>query len=215
MADFQMEVFDEVFGSQFVFRNLLDAMARPGTVKDIGKTAKDLKGAAGFSKTAAAIALTLLDEYTAFAFRGEKSEEVKRYLKLNTGAAATDIADADYIFINSDLSEAEIDDLLTRAKRGSLIKPDDSATLIIDVTGIKQGHENEGLTFILQGPGIEDENICSLKGLSSYWLIRRIESVAEFPLGVDLIFAAEDGRIMALPRTTLIRPAEEWFSWAM
>ncbi|MDI3508941.1 MAG: alpha-D-ribose 1-methylphosphonate 5-triphosphate synthase subunit PhnH [Clostridiales bacterium] len=215
MADIQMEIFDEVFDSQCIYRNILDAIARSGTVKDIGDIAAKLFSIEGFSKTAAAISLTLLDEYAKFAVVYKHKESVERYIKWNTRAPIADILYADYIFAGKSVSESEIMGIFDEAKKGNLVQPDDSATLIIEVDKIAEGRCDDALTIRLKGPGIERENICSIKGLSPLWFIKRNETISEFPMGVDMIFASDDGHTMVLPRTTKVELDGEWFLWDM
>lgn len=215
MADISMEVFDGVFDSQYVFRNLLDAMARPGTAKDISSVSGKLHPTGGIYNTAAAIALTLLDEYAGFAAVYDDMEGVKKYIKWNTRASDSDMGKADYIFVSSSVKDSKIMDIFEKAKKGSLIQPDDSATLIIEVPKIAEGKEQDGLILKLKGPGIEDENIISIEGLSPLWVIKRNEMVSEFPVGVDMVFASTDGHILALPRTTRAELNGEWFLWDM
>lgn len=215
MADIQMEIFNDVFDSQYVFRNILDAMAKPAVVRDIGDISTKLFSVEGFTKTAAAIALTLLDEYAKFAVVYEHKESVERYIKWNTRAPIADIPHADYIFVGKSVNESEIMGIFEEVRKGNLVQPDDSATLIIEVDKIAEGQWDGALSIRLKGPGIERENICSIKGLSPLWLVKRNEAVSEFPMGVDMVIVSEDGRLMALPRTTKVELDEGWFLWGM
>ncbi len=215
MDDIQMEIFDDVFDSQYIFRNILDAMARPATIKNISDVSTKLFSVEGFGKTAAAVALTLLDEYTKFAAAYKNKESVERYIKWNTRALIENIPHADYIFADASVNKSEITAIFDEAKKGNLVQPDDSATLIIEVDKIEEGQGNDTLSVKAKGPGIEHRNICSIKGLSPLWLAKRNEIISEFPMGIDMILVSADGSLMALPRTTKVELDKGWFSWDM
>jgi alpha-D-ribose 1-methylphosphonate 5-triphosphate synthase subunit PhnH len=62
---------------------------------------------------------------------------------------------------------------------------------------------SEGGSLQLSGPGVEPGAALDIAPGGS-WLAARAERNREYPLGVDMILADSAGRIVALPRTTLV-----------
>ena len=77
-------------------------------------------------------------------------------------------------------------------------RPDRSATLIVQVSGLASGSGRR-----LSGPGIDGEARLEVNGAPpGFWDAVRANA-ARFPRGVDLFLCAGD-RIAALPRTTRV-----------
>ena len=103
----------------------------------------------------------------------------------------TNVEKADYILCNAALA-ANI-----KPKLGTLPSPDFSATLILKVECIGDGHTQ----LVLKGPGINGITKVTLRGLHSNWMEHREDWNCAFPLGVDMIIT-DNERLVALPRTT-------------
>src|ERR1700736_5343819 len=89
---------EPVLAAQMTFRTVMDAMARPGTVRPLAGIAAP----APLSPTAAAIALTLLDYETPFWLDPPLAEarEVASFISFHAGAGApADPADAVFAFV--------------------------------------------------------------------------------------------------------------------
>jgi alpha-D-ribose 1-methylphosphonate 5-triphosphate synthase subunit PhnH len=83
---------------------------------------------------------------------------------------------------------------LRQASVGTMLYPDDGATLII---GAALG---EGARFVLQGPGVNGQQSLQVDGLpDAFWELR--ETACRYPLGWD-IFLLDGRRVVGLPRST-------------
>ncbi|MDK2816887.1 MAG: alpha-D-ribose 1-methylphosphonate 5-triphosphate synthase subunit PhnH [Moorella sp. (in: firmicutes)] len=199
--------FDPVFTSQQIFRCLLDAMARPGKINFLPATGLCPPGA--WNSHVVAVAFTLLDREVTFCVPGRNAEEKERYLAVNTGSRPVPLEEADFIIVTGQ----EETPRLSLAKRGTLEYPDGGATVIVALEAIlstgetlSPGHRGLGLT--LAGPGIPGERRLELRGLHPSYLEYFKILNREYPLGVDWIMVAGDGRIACLPRTTMVRREE-------
>src|SRR5258708_10327398 len=126
---------DKVLSAQATFRSVMDAMARPGSVRGVAAVAR---APGEMMRGTAAIALTLFDHDTPVWLDPLMSEtpDVTKWLKFHTGAPVT---------ANSSIcSFAMIDDAralpaLDRFAFGSNEYPDRSTTLILQVESLTQG----------------------------------------------------------------------------
>jgi alpha-D-ribose 1-methylphosphonate 5-triphosphate synthase subunit PhnH len=181
---------EPVLAAQSTFRTLMDAMARPGTVRGLAGIAAP----APLSPVAAAIALTLLDYETPFWLDAPlaAAPEVARWIAFHTGAARTaDPARAAFAFVADTAAAPPFETFAL----GSQEYPDRSTTLVLQVEHLSEG---EGLT--LRGPGIAGSRRLAASPLPAAFLDRWSENRALFPRGVDLVLATADA-VAALPRS--------------
>jgi len=187
-----------VASSQGVFRAVMDAMARPGTIRPI---AFDLESPSSLSNGAAAVALTLLDYETpvwldpVLAAGGDVSE----WLRFHTGAPLVDDSiRAAFAFISS----AAVLPPFSRFFSGSMEYPDRSTTLVVQVDAF-EGEQ----PLRLAGPGIAGERDFSFAPMPEYFADALDANRALFPRGIDLLFVTDEA-VTALPRSTrLVRGA--------
>ena len=183
---------DKVLSAQSVFRSVMDAMARPGSVQRI-------QPAAGAPDTmmrgAAAIALTLFDHDTPVWLDGRMSEaaDVAKWLKFHTSApVVADSSIASFALIGDPQSLPALD----RFAFGSNEYPDRSTTLILQVESLTDGPVVE-----LRGPGI-DGSAALRASIQPRDLFERLAVNATlFPRGIDVVLVHDDS-IVAIPRTT-------------
>jgi alpha-D-ribose 1-methylphosphonate 5-triphosphate synthase subunit PhnH len=193
--------YDEVFDAQAHYRELLDAMARPGKINRLKHV--PLSPAGGLDLGSACIALTLLGPEIAFSVMGYEHAAAK-YIRNNTGAKESHPEAANFIFTTAGLSTLAI----RCAAAGNLLYPETSATLVIAVRKFSTDEDGE-LKLALSGPGIESETIVFVDGWDQSALESRAEKNAEYPLGVDLILVAaaaecSEPAVLCLPRTTTV-----------
>jgi alpha-D-ribose 1-methylphosphonate 5-triphosphate synthase subunit PhnH len=181
-----------VSDSQASFRALLDAMAQPGRVVDLG-TARQFVGIPGLSPAAAAVALTLCDLETPV-WLASSCQAAGAWLRFHCGAPLVEPAAARFGFATSaaPLPPLESFDL------GTVEYPDRSTTLVIDVAALGSGHP-----LILSGPGISGTTALRLDGLAAEFWSARAALDELFPRGVDLILTC-GSHAAALPRTTQV-----------
>lgn len=183
---------DKVLSAQSTFRSVMEAMARPGTVRRIVPGA----GApAPMMPATAAMALTLFDHDTPLWLDAPLREaaDVAKWLKFHTSAPiVTDPSVAAFALA----ADGEALPALERFALGTSDYPDRSTTLILQVGALGAGE-----AFELRGPGI-DGTATVRATLSPADLFDRLRiNAALFPRGIDVVLVAGD-ELVALPRTT-------------
>ncbi len=169
-----------------VYRAVLSAMARPGTVQQLpaaaaGHPLLHLLGA-------------LLDHEALFHVLLDES--LGREIRAATGGQPAPLDRADFVIFPDGRSGG----LVRSLKRGSLEFPDEGATALYRVRGLHP----DGGAVVLRGPGIRDRASPWIEGLAEDEPALLAEVNREFPLGVDSIFLDPGGRLMCLPRSTRI-----------
>ena len=184
-----------VHDAQRCFRAVMNALARPGKLHQIDTTG--LVPPQPLTPVAAAIALTLLDYDTPVWLDGPLacSDAAKTFLRFHTGAP---IVSAPMEAAFALISDPEHLANLGSFNQGSPDYPDQSATLIF----MNQTISEKGIA-ILSGPGIETTASFSSGPVSAAFWEHVKANHAQFPRGIDLIFAGGD-RIAALPRSTTV-----------
>jgi len=183
---------DKVLSAQSIFRSVMDAMARPGSVQRIAVAA----GAPHpMMHGTAAIALTLFDHDTPVWLDQQmsKTSDVTRWLKFHTNAPV--IADSSVCHFAL-FGEAQALPALDRFAFGSNEYPDRSTTLILQVESLTQGR-----TLELRGPGIDGTAVLQASIQPVDLFERLAVNAALFPRGIDVVLVAGDA-IVAIPRTT-------------
>lgn len=188
---------EPVFQSQAVFRALMDAMARPGTITPLGASAMPPSPLGAGS---GAIALTLCDDGTpVWLSPALAASSVPAWLSFHTGAPLTEVKpEARFVFVEAGGIVPGFDQFAL----GTQEYPDRSATLVLEIGSLEGGSE-----FVATGPGIKDEAIIAPTGLPDIFLTLWTENRALFPRGVDLVLVAGTN-ILCLPRTTKLRRRE-------
>jgi alpha-D-ribose 1-methylphosphonate 5-triphosphate synthase subunit PhnH len=166
------------------FRQILEAMARPGTIRQVtGATPP-----APLSVAAGTVLLTLLDATTKLHLAGSTDRaEVRDWVTFHLGAPLVAAEEADFA-----LGTWEALQPVTRFRIGQPDFPDRSATLIVETDRLV----NHGPA--LAGPGIELVTWLNLPETAAFRANRAL-----FPLGFDTILTSGD-RIAGLPRSTRV-----------
>ncbi len=183
---------DKVISAQAIFRSVMDAMARPGSVHRIAVAGGAPKA---LMRGTAAIALTLFDHDTPIWLDPLISEttEVMKWLKFHTSAPV--VADSS-ICSFALIGDAASLPVLDRFSFGSNEYPDRSTTLIIQVESLTQGP-----VFELTGPGIDGMAALQATIQPADLFERLAINAALFPRGIDVVLVHDDS-IVAIPRTT-------------
>lgn len=182
---------DTVTGSQVVFRHLLEAMARPGTVQTLDL---DLEGPDTLDLAATAIALALVDfETPLYLAPALATEAAETYLKFHCGTRITrDSAEAAFAILDA------APENLSAFNAGTDEYPENGATLLIQVDTVKSGGP-----LVLTGPGIKDEAHLDLPDVPAGFWTARTAQQRHFPRGIDLVFVS-GASMVAVPRTTTV-----------
>ncbi|WP_176086185.1 phosphonate C-P lyase system protein PhnH [Martelella sp. HB161492] len=188
---------DPVFNAQSVFRNVMEAMAEPGTIRTIAESA-EAPGPVGPAMSAAL--LTLLDNDTPCWLTQSLSDTVlASWISFHTGATVTDEkALAAFAVIEKGAAVPSFELFAT----GSQDYPDRSTTLIIELASLDAGDR-----LTLSGPGIDGSRDVMLTGLPPHFLARWAGNRASFPRGIDIIFTCRNA-ILCLPRSTTVMTKE-------
>ncbi|MEA3468727.1 MAG: phosphonate C-P lyase system protein PhnH [Thermodesulfobacteriota bacterium] len=168
---------------QRIFRALMEAMARPGSLHSLDAW---LDGARSYRGVLA----SLLDAGTTLSDCHDLLEP-NDWPLLQARQEITE--KADYLLCQGSAHPNG------SPKVGSLSCPDQSATLLIQVENLGNG----GSSLMLQGPGIQSTCSLEVSGLEPAWLELREEYIS-FPLGIDCILL-DQKNITAIPRTTKVK----------
>lgn len=184
-----------VFGSQAVFRALLEAMSRPAHIVALpALAAPPVPLTAG----TADLILALADADTPIYLDAPLAtcEAVVRFIRFHTGAPiVADPARATFAVI----ADAAAMPAINRFPAGTADYPDRSATLILQVGTLTDGPP---LTFT--GPGIETTQTIAAAPLPAGFAAAWDANRARYPLGVDMVFATADA-VAALPRSARLQ----------
>ncbi len=188
--------FDKVFDTQRIYRLILDAMARPGKVNSLPTLS--INPPPGLNQAAAAIGLTLLDGETGFSVL-PFNQDIIDYIILNTGAAACQTDCAEFVITAGMKGRPELIDTCC----GTLITPEKGATLIMMVDSLAAA--GKGVKLWLSGPGIDGSSCLDISGLDDSNLQTIAGLNQEFPMGVDVIYADNSGKVACVPRSSVTR----------
>ncbi len=191
MGALQPAFTDPVHQAQQVFRQILDAMARPGSIRELANLPL---AAPGLSPAATAVCLTLADFETPL-WLDEKASKAREYLVFHRNCPITaEPRQATFAVIGN----AEKLPGFEAFQNGSDEYPEASATLIIEANQLSNG---TGKT--LTGPGIKDSTRLEVDGVDDNFWEQVKANHTLFPRGVDLIFTCGE-QIAALPRSTQV-----------
>jgi alpha-D-ribose 1-methylphosphonate 5-triphosphate synthase subunit PhnH len=179
-----------VFQSQAAFRLVMDAMAQPGHIVDLGHS---VQAPAPLEPAAAAVLATLADYDTLVWFGDNGTDAAASWLTFHTGTAVTkDPSTASFAVLSKN---SPVSGWRTFAM-GSLSYPDRSATLLLPVESLC-----DGTPLTIRGPGIETAATIAPRGLPNGFTETMAINAARFPLGFDLLMTC-GSELLALPRTT-------------
>ena len=188
---------DPVTSAQEVFRQILEALSRPGR---IGRLSSDLDATHPLDPATASICLALVDVDTPLWIAPElRSPGAEAFLKFHCGCPITqNPADAQFAIVPGDrLPE------LGTFNQGDPAYPETSTTAIVQVARLDEKPTDASEQILtLTGPGIEAEHVFSVSGLRTFTEEWR-DNCALFPCGVDLVLTAGD-KVVGLPRTVVI-----------
>lgn len=179
---------DPVLGSQACFRAVLDALARPGTLRSAGS---ELMPPPPLVRSAAALLLTLVDGETPL-FLAPAFATVQEWVGFHCGAVPVEHPfDAAFV-----LADALPD--FAQLQAGSDESPDASTTVILQV-----GALGSGAPLRVSGPGLREPATLRVTGLPDDFAARWAANHALYPRGVDLLLCCGT-TLAALPRSVRV-----------
>ncbi len=178
---------DPVAEAQTCFRAVLDAMARPGAVREAGS---GLEPPAPLCPSAAAALLTLIDHETPL-WLDPEARAAGAWVAFHCGAGFAEPDAAAFLLA---LRLPRFDGL----RLGSDEAPEESATVILQLPRLGAGPQ-----FRLSGPGLPGPTEFAAEGLPANFAALWAGNRALFPRGVDLVLCAGT-QLAALPRTVTV-----------
>lgn len=186
---------DPQLDAQRVFRQLLQAMSRPGQIVPLDRLPEAPRP---LSPAAAAVALTLFD-LDSPVWLCDDQRTAADYLAFHTGAPLTDdLAGASFVLLGDGRTLPDLE----RINLGDPEYPERAATLIIQVERMRIAPGRR-----LRGPGILGHVDIQVDGLAErFWDALRLNQ-KRFPLGFDTFLVAGEA-VLGLPRTVILDAAE-------
>jgi alpha-D-ribose 1-methylphosphonate 5-triphosphate synthase subunit PhnH len=186
---------DLVLGAQSVFRAIMDALARPGTVQ---RLAADAVPPLPLTPELGAVALTLIDHDTPVWLDPAlaASDAVRGWIAFHCGAPITTDPEAAQFAL---VPDAALLPPLASFGQGTDEYPDRSTTIVLAA-----GAATRAVT--LRGPGIKEQTSLDLPLPGGDFLAQWAGNRERFPRGIDLLLV-RDGTLVGLPRTTRITEA--------
>jgi len=194
---------ERVHAVQQVYRQVLDAISRPGKIVQIEAPSFVRREAA--DAYVIVLGMMLLDQSVSYEVIGDLS--LAEQLQLYTLSRRQSLQDCDYVFLTSTDAATQADVDISSCKRGTFTFPDESATIICRVRELSEGSEGRkgSVKLTMRGPGIVEEQQLVIDGLAGSLVSGWQASNEEFPLGIDWIFVDETGRVACVPRSTKFR----------
>ncbi|WP_374192412.1 phosphonate C-P lyase system protein PhnH [Trinickia acidisoli] len=184
---------DPVHDAQRCFRVLLDALARPGTVRSIDVEI-DVDAQRQWPAAAFAAMLTLVD-FSTPVWLQRHDEALAQAIRFHTGAPLADAPEA--------AAFAYIADAATMPTPGTFSlgtpeAPQGSATLLIRVDALEGGRP-----LTLTGPGIRSSMPAAPVGMADAFWHARASLATQAPCGIDCYLVCERS-VIGIPRTTRV-----------
>ena len=187
---------NEAFGSQAVFRAVLQALSHPGRTVAVEHDAQ--APAVGHSASAAVLLALLDSDCTLWLSPKLAASDAGAWLRFHTGCTVVaDAAQARFVWV----AQGDALPALNRLALGTDIYPDQSATCVVDVSRAATTVDASD-AWHLRGPGIQEVAALQVDGLPDDFEAQWAANHAMFPRGVDLLLGTPD-HIVGLPRTTL------------
>lgn len=177
--------------SQNVYRDLLMAMSRPGTVRKLMPEISLIWGSGLMAATA-----TLIDQEVSF--HVVEDESLARSISHTTHGRVLPAEQADFILMPAGTSKG----LIKRVRRGRAEYPDQGATLIYQVELLKEGRSDSYLQ--LTGPGIKETAQLTIEGVDLDDLLQLSAVNSQYPLGVDVLLTDRHNQVAAIPRSVAV-----------
>jgi alpha-D-ribose 1-methylphosphonate 5-triphosphate synthase subunit PhnH len=180
-----------VFDAQRVFRTVLTALSEPGRILSIetGCVPPD-----PLDPVAAAIVLTLCDSDTPL-WLAPNLAAAASFIRFHTGAPIV-TRPADAMFAVAGAAQRPP---LAALNPGTPEYPDGAATLVLTVEAL-----DGSVGWSVCGPGICGSRTFLPRGIDNDFAGEWRSKRADFPLGIDVLFAARS-QVAALPRSTTLR----------
>lgn len=170
------------------FRNLLQAFARPGSIRPVSRQIADREAALEL------LASSLLDSESSLAGLWEEDDHLIGRICAATGCLRSPASLADFVLAGT----RGMSSFAAALRTGDPDFPDRGATVVYLVDRIRP----DGGSWTWKGPGIERCVNPQIDGLAEgEWSTLR-DANSSYPLGLDAIFIDRQGALAAIPRST-------------
>jgi len=194
---------NEAFGSQAVFRAVLQALSHPGRCVAVEHDAQT--PAVGHAASAAVLLALLDGDCTLWLSPRLAASEAGAWLRFHTGCTlVSDPATARFVWV----AQGDVLPALRSLNPGSDTYPDQSATCVVDVAQATVATVGAADTWRLTGPGIQCAAALQVDGLPADFDAQWFSNHSVFPCGVDVLLGTAV-HIVGLPRTTRITASRE------
>jgi alpha-D-ribose 1-methylphosphonate 5-triphosphate synthase subunit PhnH len=185
--------------TQQAFREVTDAMARPGRVHRIPPTENPVLD----NPYLETLLIMLVDSGCRFEVAASERDALIASIVMLTYAAPASPGSADFAFITACAPREQGTRLIAGLSGGSLAAPHRGATVVVECDRLAQ---EAGATTRYElsvcGPGIRE---CHAFFVSSDgWLEAREQRCDEFPCGIDFILVDRCAHVVCIPRTTTV-----------
>lgn len=206
---------------QRAFRATLDAFARPGSVHKIEPFSDEDPGHRMLDAHLETAVRLFVDQAVSFAMIDSEPEQAAVYLARETHAKKAAVPEADFVIIPSNAGSMREFEAISSAQAGDLASPEKGALVIMGVSRIadhsslpetdapsrslsssRAPKADDLMVFEVSGPGVAGSAQFALD--RDAWAQARIARGDEFPCGVDILFVAADGAIVAIPRSSKV-----------
>ncbi len=192
------DTFDFVHDSQRVFKMLMMSLAKPGDTYQL----EPLSLAHSNNELNYILQpfLTLLDLEATFSVACNDQEEkrgIESYLSLNTKSPVADYSAADFILC----LQSTLNGVYSELKRGTLLSPDDSATIFYQVDKVSSRPFTGSSMLTLDGPGIERQKKIFFTGIAEEEIETWMKNRFDYPMGIDIYLVDREGVVVGLPRS--------------
>lgn len=188
---------NEAFGSQAVFRAVLQALSHPGRPVAVAHDAQT--PTAGHAASAVALLALLDSDCTLWLSPRLAASGAAAWLRFHTGCTlVSNPCDARFVWVG----EGDALPPLNSLAQGTDIYPDQSATCVVDVARMDDAADHAE-AWRLTGPGIQHHATLNVTGLPDDFEHQWAVNHGVFPCGVDVLLGIPT-HIVGLPRTTRI-----------
>lgn len=185
---------DPMRDSQATFRQMMEAVARPGTRVALGHA---VKPPLGLDAAAAATALTLFDFETPIWLDPElRGSQTEAWLRFHCGCPLTTEPVQAAFALVTDMAAAPP---LSGFNLGDAKYPDRSTTVILQLAALDGGDP-----VTLSGPGVKGLTTVAPRGLPEGFWAQLRDNNARFQFGVDILLVSGQA-LIALPRSSHIQ----------
>ncbi|TDG26430.1 phosphonate C-P lyase system protein PhnH [Paraburkholderia silviterrae] len=192
---------DPVHDTQTVFRTLLGALSRPGTIATIETplpaATSESASSSGAPRAGLAVfaALLTLCDYATPVWLAQPDAALASALRFHADAPLTGTPrEAAFAYVHDAAALPPLDTFAC----GTPESPEQSVTVFVRVDSLI-----DGAPITLRGPGIESTHVIAPAGLPVRFWEDRAGLAPLFPCGIDFYFVC-GAQIMGLPRTTRV-----------